>query len=1018
MFLTDWILRKRVVAYVVTILLVAGGIWAYKGLGRLEFPDFTIKTAVVMATYPGATPEEVEKEVTDTLETAIQQLSQLKEIRSLSKAGLSIIYVDIKDNYFSKDMPQIWDELRKKVNDAKSSLPPGVDRVVVNDDFGDVYGIFYALTGDGFSYSEMKDFSDVIKRELLLVKDVASVELWGDQTDVIYLEISRSRIAAMGISLGDIINTLNQQHQIVDAGQLDTGDDYVRIRPTGGLVKPENISELLVRMTGPGNLIRIGDVADIKTGYLDPPRWEMRFNGQPAIGIGIATVEGGNVVVMGKAVKEKIEELMRTAPAGMDLHTIALQSDTVTTAIDDFLVNLVEAVIIVIAVLCVTMGISSGLLMGVILLLTIFGTFIMMHVMHVTLQLISLGALILALGMLVDNAIVVTEGILVRVQQGMGRRDAAAETVKQTAWPLLGATFVAILAFAAIGTSQNTTGEFLNHLFMVMAISLGLSWILAVTLTPFFCVRFMRKPKGGESSDPYHSPFFKFYRRFLDYCLHRRLSTLAVLIGLLAAAIAGFGFVEESFFPSSNRPQFMIDYWRPEGTRIQHTSADLKQIEDWLVKQEKIENVTTFTGQGALRFILTYDPEMPNSSYGQLLVTVNDFREIESLLPHIRDYLTVNFPDAEFKLKKFSRGPDRGAKVEVKFYGDDPSVLRSLSEKAQSIMAEDKLAVNIHDNWRQRVKILEPVIDEALARRTGISRPMIQEALAANFKGAVIGLFRKDNRLIPIIMRPPEKERQGAGDIRNTQIISPLTGQTMPLSRLITDVRTRWEDPVIHRKNRMREITAMCDPLAGNASALRERVKDKIEAIQIPEGYTFSWGGEYKESRDAQKALFRMIPIFFLAMVVTIIFMFNAIRQTIIIFLCLPLATIGVSAGLLLFNEPFGFMCLLGFLGLSGMLIKNAVVLIDQIDQEIKEGRPGYAAILDSSVSRLRPVVMAAMTTVLGMLPLLTDVFYAGMSVTIMSGLTFATVLTLIVVPVLYAMFFGIHPDGHKEILS
>ena len=1015
MKLTELVLDKRVVAYVMTCLLVLGGVYAYTELGRLEFPDFTIKTAVVMTSYPGATPEEVEEEVTDPLETAIQQMSQLKEIRSLSKAGLSIIYVDIKDKYFSHDMPQIWDELRKKVNDARPGLPQGVQRVMVNDDFGDVYGVFFALTGDGFSYTEMKDFADVLKRELLLVKDVSGVALWGDQTDAIYLEVSRSRMAGLGVGLNDLIATLNQQHQVVDAGQVEVGDDYVRIRPTGVLMAPEDISELLIHLNAGDTLIRVGDVAKVKTGYLEPHRWEMRYNGVPAIGIGISTVEGGNVVTMGQAVKKRIAQIMETAPVGMDLHVIALQSDTVTKAIDDFLVNLVEAVVIVIVVLCMAMGLTSGILMGVILLLTILGTFIVMNVMHVTLQLISLGALILALGMLVDNAIVVTEGILVRVTQGEGRYTAALTTVKQTAWPLLGATFVAILAFAAIGTSQNTTGEFLNDLFLVMAISLTLSWILAVTLTPFFCVRFMPKPREGEGVDPYDTALFRYYRKFLTLCLKSRYITLAVLGLLLVLSMLGFGLIEESFFPNSNRPQFMVDFFRPEGTHIDRTSDDLKRAEVWLIDQAEIEDVTTFVGQGALRFILTYEPEMPNASYGQLLVTVDDFRKIDTLVPRVRAYLATTFPDGEFKVKKFARGPDKGSKVEVKFSGEDPGVLRALSKQAQAIMAGEPLAINIRDDWRQRVKVIRPRIDENTARSTGIARAMVADTISAGFTGKMIGVFRKENRLIPIVLRSPASERAAANDIRNGQIISPLTGQTMPLSRLITRMDTVWEDPVIHRKNRKRMITAQCDPAEGTASALRERILPGMESISLPEGYHMEWGGEFKESHDAQQALFRMVPLFFLAMVMTILMMFNAIRQTVMIFLCLPLAIIGVAAGLIVFHEPFGFMCLLGFLGLSGMLIKNGVVLIDQIDQEIGEGKAQYEAILDSSVTRLRPVVMAAMTTVLGMLPLLTDVFYSGMSVTIMGGLTFATVLTLIVLPVLYAVFFNVHPHGDRR---
>ena len=512
MKITEFAITRKTVFYFLTLILIGGGVLAYQGLGQLEFPSFTIKTALVITPYPGASAEEVEEEVTDPLEKAVQQLSQIKEVRSLSKPGLSIIYVDIKDKYNSKEMQQIWDELRRKVADAQSGMADGAGPSLVNDDFGDVYGVFFAITGEGYTYAELKDYADLLKRELLLVRDVASVDIWGEQQEAIYLEISRARMAEMGISVEEIVRTLNRRNQVVEAGRVIVGDEYIRINPTGEFKRVSDLGELLVSNNGEDGTIYLKDVATIRRGYKDPPQWLLRQNGLPALGLGISTVENGNVVEMGRAVRQRIEELELETPPGIELGIIAYQSDTVSKAVNDFIVNLVEAVVIVIGVLCITMGLSSGMLMGVILLLSIFGTFIAMNILGITLQLISLGALILALGMLVDNAIVVTEGILVRVQQGMQRKEAALETVSQTAWPLLGATFVAILAFAAIGTSKDSTGEFLNCLFTVMTISLGLSWVLAVTLTPLFCVQFLPKAKADRKNDPYRGPIFRFYR--------------------------------------------------------------------------------------------------------------------------------------------------------------------------------------------------------------------------------------------------------------------------------------------------------------------------------------------------------------------------------------------------------------------------------------------------------------------------------------------------------------------------
>jgi len=530
MKITELALNKKLVSYVLTLILIAGGLIAYKDMGRLEFPTFTIKTAVIMTPYPGASAREVEQEVTDLVEQAVQQLSQIKEVRSLSKAGLSIVYADLKDKYSSQGIPQVWDELRRKVSDVQIKFPPGAGQSRVNDDFGDEYGVFFAIHGKGFSYKELKDYADLLKRELLLVKNVASVELWGEQQEVISFEISRSRMSELGISVDEIIATLNNQNQIVDAGSLLVGEDYVRLNPTGNILKIEDIGDLLIRSDQNATVVYLKDILTIKRGFQDPPSWLMQYNGQPAIGLGISTIDDGNVVEMGKGVKKKLQDLEAQMPVGMEIGYIAFQSDTVSQSVDAFIINLIEAVLIVIVVLCITMGLFSGLLMGVILLLTILGTFIFMKVMGISFQLISLGALILALGMLVDNAIVVTDGILVKVKKGMSKLSAAMETVKQTAWPLFGATLVAILAFAAIGTSQNSTGEFLGSLFYVMAISLGLSWFLAITLTPLFCIKLLPEQKKAETKDPYKGFFYKVYRIFLKTCLNHRFLTLVLLV--------------------------------------------------------------------------------------------------------------------------------------------------------------------------------------------------------------------------------------------------------------------------------------------------------------------------------------------------------------------------------------------------------------------------------------------------------------------------------------------------------
>jgi multidrug efflux pump subunit AcrB len=1008
MKITEYAINKKTVSYFAALILLGGGIFSYEKLGKLEFPTFTIKTAVVSTSYPGASAIEVEQEVTDRLEKAVQQLSQIDKVRSISRAGLSIIYVDLKREYDSRAIPQIWDELRRKVSDVQGKLPPGAGPSVVNDDFGDVYGVFFALTGEGYSDQELKDTADFLKRELLLVKDVARVEIWGNQQETVELTISRARMAELGISMEAILNTLNLQNQVTNAGRVKVGTDYIRMNPTGTFTSVMDLGELLLQSNKSGNLIYLKDVVSIRRDYQDPPQWMLRYDGMPALGLGIATVDGGNVVEMGRAVRQRINELKTDIPVGMELQTISYQSDLVNASVKDFVINLVEAVAIVIAVLCITMGLTSGMLMGAILLLTIFGTLIGMNLLDIDFQMISLGALILALGMLVDNAIVVTEGILVRVRQGMGRKAAALKTVNQTAWPLLGATLVAVLAFAAIGTSKDDTGEFLMSLFQVMAISLGLSWVLAITLTPLFCVQFLPKSKSDSPKEPYGGRFFMLYRGFLDFCLEHRTLTLMVLCGILFAAFAGFTLIENNLFPNDSRKQFMLNYWLPEGTHIDETSADLQKLEAYLKGLKEVTGTTTFVGRGGLRFVLTYEPEMPNSSYGQILVSVKEQEDIEPLMGTLRRNLPERFPDAKVELKKFRRGPGEGAQIQARFSGPEIRVLRRLANEVEAIMATDPISTDIRNDWRQPVPVLRPQVAEAAARRLGITRPQVADALAMNFSGKTIGLYREQDELMPINIGAPLAERQAVEQIDDMVVFSPVTGKAVPMKQIVTGMETEWEDTIIRRYNRRRTITVGCNPIYGNPSTLLTRIGPEIEAIPLPPGYELEWGGDYESSQDANKGLFQMVPVFFLAMIFTVVALFNAVRQTVIIFMCLPLVSIGVTAGLLVTGHPFGFMCILGYLGLSGMIIKNAVVLIDQIDLEIRAGKNPHKAILDSSVSRLRPVSMASLTTILGMLPLLKDVFFVGMSITIIGGLTFGTVLTLLVVPVLYSVFFRI----------
>ncbi len=1002
-------IRYKTTTLVMTILVIGGGIWAYDGLGRLEDPEFTIKNAQIFTNYSGATAMEVAEEVTDEIETAVQQLGQLELVTSISEPGRSTVLVEMKDKYDKHSLPQVWDELRRKVNDAQGNLPPGAGPSLVYDDFGDVFGVFYAVYGDGYSYAELKDHVDMLRRELLLCEDVGKITIYGSRPEVVYVEVSRARLARLGISPTMIHQTLSGQNLVQQAGKVEVGSKYIRIQPSGEFTSIEDIGNLLILQgdTSPTKMY-LKDVATIRRGYVDPPDAIMRHNGRPAIGLGISTVLGGNVITMGDSLKQRLQELRAETPIGVEIGVIAHQADSVNTAVNGFIISLAEALAIVIAVLMLAMGLRSGVLIGFILLLTVLATFIVMRMQGIMLERISLGALILALGMLVDNAIVVVEGILVNLQRGMNRVKAASQTVQHTIWPLLGATVVAVLAFAAIGVSQDATGEYCRSLFQVILISLMMSWVLAITVTPLFGVMFLRDA-ATSGGDPYGGIFFRAYRTFVMFCMRARWGTVVVLLALLVLSIGGFGFVKQSFFPDSTRPQFMVHYWLPQGTHISRTEADLERIESHVRSLDGVTDASTFVGRGALRFLLTYSPEDANSAYGMLLVSVDDYKKIAELLPEVQAYLDGGYPDAQAFARRFMLGPGNAQKIQARFRGPDPDVLHRLAAEARSVMLAEPGATDVMDDWRQRVPLIRPLVAETQARNAGITRTEIAQALQTAFEGTQIGVYRERDKLLPIVARSPEGERGDVENLHGVRVWSPAARQSIPIRQVVRGFESRSEDSVVCRRDRLPTLTVKCDPKSGPASVLFGRLRPKIEALELPPGYSLEWGGEYEDSRDSQAALAGNMPIVALLMVLVVIALFNSIRQPLIIFLTVPLAIIGVTAGLLLTNQPFGFMAILGFLSLSGMMIKNAIVLIDEINLQTRGGKEPFMAVVDSGVSRLRPVSMAALTTVLGMIPLLTDAFFVAMAVTIMFGLAFATVLSLVVVPVLYVCFFRVH---------
>ncbi|EPW4774804.1 efflux RND transporter permease subunit VmeI [Vibrio parahaemolyticus] len=1007
-----YFIRNRVISWMVSLIFLIGGIAAFFGLGRLEDPAFTIKDAMVVTSYPGATPQQVEEEVTYPLEKAIQQLTYVDEVNSISNRGLSQITVTMKNNYGPDDLPQIWDELRRKVNDLKVTLPPGVNEPQVIDDFGDVYGILLAVTGDGYSYKELLDYVDYLRRELELVDGVSKVSVSGQQQEQVFIEVSMKKLSSIGLSPNTVFNLLSTQNIVSDAGAIRIGDEYIRIQPTGEFQSVDELGDLLITESGAQGLIFLKDVAEIKRGYVEVPSNIINFNGSLALNVGVSFAQGVNVVEVGKAFDRRLAELKYQQPVGVEISEIYSQPKEVDKSVSGFVISLAQAVGIVIIVLLFFMGLRSGLLIGLILLLTVLGTFIFMKYLAIDLQRISLGALVIALGMLVDNAIVVVEGILIGTQKGRTRLQAATDIVTQTKWPLLGATVIAVTAFAPIGLSEDSTGEYCGTLFTVLLISLMLSWFTAISLTPFFADIFFKGQKikqgEGEENDPYNGIIFVAYKKFLEFCMRRAWLTVVVLIVGLGASVYGFTLVKQSFFPSSTTPIFQLDVWLPEGSDIRATNDKLKELESWLAEQEHVDHITTTAGKGLQRFMLTYAPEKSYAAYGEITTRVDNYEALAPLMARFRDHLKANYPEINYKLKQIELGPGGGAKIEARIIGSDPTVLRTIAAQVMDIMYADPDATNIRHDWRERTQVLEPQFNESQARRYGITKSDVDDFLSMSFSGMTIGLYRDGTTLMPIVARLPEDERIDIRNIEGMKIWSPAQSEFIPLQQVTMGYDMRWEDPIIVRKNRKRMLTVMADPdILGEetASTLQKRLQPQIEAIQMPPGYSLEWGGEYESSGDAQESLFTTMPMGYLFMFLITVFLFNSIKEPLIVWLTVPLALIGVTTGLLALNTPFGFMALLGFLSLSGMVLKNGIVLLDQIEIEMKSGKEAYDAVVDAAVSRVRPVCMAAITTILGMIPLLPDIFFKPMAVTIMFGLGFATILTLIVVPVLYRLF-------------
>ena len=1009
MNLTEYSLKNKVVIYFLLLIVLLGGISSYFSMGKLEDSVFTIKTALVITQYPGASPHEVEQEVTEVIERAAQSMENIDEIFSSSYAGLSIVEIDLEEKLRAKEMPQVWDILRKKLKDAEGDLPSGALTPNVVDDYGDVYGMFYAITGDGFTYEELNDYAQYLKRELLPVDQVGKITLFGNRTECIDVILKEAKKSELGINPGIIAQVFNSQASIAAAGNIELNDRYIRVSGNNAFKNLEEIKNTIVQIGKEQFYLK--DLAEIKKSYLEPAQGLFKRNSQNAIALAVSTTKGGNVLTLAENLNAKLKAIRPNLPLGVEINSVYSEAKEVEVANDIFIVNLIASVAIVIIVLLLFMGLQSGFLIGSSLIFSILGTLIVMNIMDISLHRTSLAAIIIAMGMLVDNAIVVTDGALVSLQKGMNRRKAIVDISSSTSLPLLGATIIAIIAFLPVFLAPNSAGEICKDLFLVLAISLTLSWFFAMTQTAITNEKFLKAPK--EIKDPYGSKIYVVFKGVLIKTLKYRWVSLTSVIAFLIISMIAFSNLKQAFFTAMEKSYFIVDYWLPEGSSVNSVEKDLGRAEKGLFERySEVVNIVTSISQTPPRYLLMAQAENYNTSFGQLIIETHSSEETNEMIPKITRYFADNYPQARARVKKYVAGPPITYKVEARFIGPDPAVLRDLSEQTKTIMHNTPECGDICDDWRNKVLTWVPQYSQVKASRVGISRGDLGNTIQQlTSTGLGIGIYRENEEKLPVMLKVDQKAKNSIQSIENTGVWSQTGAYSVPLKEVVDSISISWENSVIKRYNRQRAITVQCDPADPDmtGSTLLNKLKDKIEAISLPTGYAMMWDGELKPSTESEEGTSTYLPMAILLMVFIIVILFNSVRQSLVVIAIIPLSIIGVGIGLYVTDNAFGFMAIVGFLGLIGMVLKNAIVLMDQININLNtEGMEPFPAVINAAVSRLRPVFLAAITTILGMTPIITDAMYGSMAITIIFGLLFATVLTLMVVPLLYVIFYRI----------
>ncbi|HCL14052.1 MAG TPA: multidrug transporter AcrB [Pseudomonas sp.] len=1011
--LSAWALQNRQIVVYLMLPLALVGALSYSKLGQSEDPPFTFKAMVIQTQWPGATAEEVSRQVTERIEKKLMETGEYERIVSFSRPGESNVTFMARDSMRSKDIPDLWYQIRKKIGDIRHTLPPGVQGPFFNDEFGTTFGNIYALTGEGFDYAILKDYADRIQLQLQRVKNVGKVELIGLQDEKIWIELSNVKLATLGVPLEAVRQALEAQNAVSAAGFVETISDRVQLRVTGSFETVKEIRDFPIRVAG--RTFRIGDVAEVHRGFNDPPAPRMRFMGEPAIGLAVSMKSGGDILILGEALQQEFARLQQELPAGMQLRKVSDQPAAVKTSVGEFVKVLIEALVIVLLVSFFSLGVRTGLVVALSIPLVLAMTFAAMNYLDIGLHKISLGALVLALGLMVDDAIIAVEMMAIKMEQGYDRLRAASFAWTSTAFPMLTGTLITAAGFLPIATANSSTGEYTRSIFQVVAISLIASWIAAVMFVPLIGEKLLpdmakaHKQSGGDGHDPYATPFYQRVRRVVTFCVRRRKTVILLTLVIFAAAVVLFRLVPQQFFPASGRLELMVDLKLAEGASLKATEAEVARLEQMLKERAGIDNYVAYVGTGSPRFYLPLDQQLPATSFAQFVVLADSIESREALRSWLIERMREDFPSLRGRVTRLENGPPVGYPVQFRVTGEHIDVVRGLARQVAAKVGENPHVANVHLDWQEPSKMVRLNVDQDRARALGVSTAELSGFLRRTFIGNSVSQFREDNELIEILLRGTERERLELSMLPSLAIPTE-SGRSVPLSQVAT-LEYGFEEGVIWHRNRLPTVTVRADVYGDEQpAALVRQIEPTLADVraQLPGGYLLEVGGTVEDSERGQRSVNAGLPLFVIVVMTLLMAQLKSFSRSAMVFLTAPLGIIGVALFLLLFGQPFGFVAMLGTIALSGMIMRNSVILVDQIEQDIGAGQARFSAIVEATVRRFRPIVLTALASVLAMIPLSRSIFFGPMAVAIMGGLIVATALTLLFLPALYAAWFRV----------